>query len=155
MPCARRQSTTENKAAPQNQPAAQHPGTDAGTVHAPPPRPLRSGRTIRREITRQLRQTTYVYVESAGHKDLHTICTRSSLAWQRGRLGSRQVVVVVANFSDLSTPPGPSPDYVVHNWPTDPSGPEMAGDQPGARRPTGMDQPTTIFDRETKIYTLV
>src|SRR6266702_6160634 len=37
MPCARRQSMTENKVAPRNQPAAQHPGTDAGTVHAPPP----------------------------------------------------------------------------------------------------------------------
>jgi hypothetical protein len=50
-------------------------------------------------------------------------------AWQRGRLGSGQVVVVVANFSDLSTPPGPSPEYVVHDWPADPSGPEMAEDQ--------------------------
>ena len=77
------------------------------------------------------------------------------LARQRGRLGSSQVVVVVANFSDFSTPPGPSPEYVVHNWPADPSGPEMAGGQPAARRPTGMDQPRTIFDRETKIYTLL
>jgi hypothetical protein len=63
--------------------------------------------------------------------------------------------VVVANFSDFSTLPGPSPEYGVQNWPADPSGPEMAGDQPGARRPTGMDQPRTIFDREMKIYTLV
>ena len=31
------------------------------------------------------------------------------LARQRGRLGSGQVIVVVANFSDFSTPPGPSP----------------------------------------------
>jgi hypothetical protein len=63
--------------------------------------------------------------------------------------------VVVAAFSDFSTLPGPSPEYGVQNWPADPSGPEMAGDQPGARRPTGMDQPRTIFDRKMKIYTLV
>jgi len=33
----------ENKVAPRNQPAAQHPGTDAGTVHAPPPVPCGAG----------------------------------------------------------------------------------------------------------------
>ena len=108
-------------------------------------------------------QLTALFAESgqngvrvlARHKDLHTICTHSSLAWQRGWLGSGQVVVVVANFPDFSTPPGPSPEDVVHNWPAGPCGPEMAGDQPGARRPTGMDQPRTIFDREAKIYLLV
>jgi hypothetical protein len=32
------------------------------------------------------------------------------------------VLVVVANFSDLTTPTGPSAEYFVPNWQTIPSG---------------------------------
>ena len=44
------------------------------------------------------------------------------LGWKRGVPGSDQVVVVVANFSDFTTAPGPGAEYVVHNWPATPPG---------------------------------
>ena len=47
------------------------------------------------------------------------------VAWRRGQPSSDRVVVVVANFSDFATPPIPSAEYVVHNWPTTPPA-EMA-----------------------------
>jgi 1,4-alpha-glucan branching enzyme len=40
------------------------------------------------------------------------------LVWQRGVAGSDNLVVVVANFSDYSTPGGLNGEYVVPNWPT-------------------------------------
>jgi hypothetical protein len=62
--------------------------------------------------------------------------------------------VVVANFSDFTTPPSPSAEYVVRNWPATPPGrtwreisqerdvpPEWIGREP-------------IFAWEAKIYTL-
>ncbi len=77
------------------------------------------------------------------------------LAWKRGVPGSTQVVVVVANFSDFTTAPGPGAEYIVHNWPATPPGktwrevtqqrnvpPEWVGREP-------------IFSWEAKVYTLV
>jgi pullulanase len=52
--------------------------------------------------------TSFIHVDLDG---------KQVLAWQRGQPGSDQVVVVVANFSDFTTPPSPSAEYVVHNWP--------------------------------------
>lgn len=42
------------------------------------------------------------------------------MAWQRGP--DTDPVVVVANFSDFETPPGPTATYVVNNWPALPAG---------------------------------
>jgi hypothetical protein len=120
------------------------------------PAPRRASPAWRPFLTSQasgILSCDFMHVDTVFLRRLY-VCTYSSLARRRGRLGSGQVVVVVANFPDFSTPPGPSPEYVVPSWPADPCGPEMAGDQPGARRPAGMDQPRTIFDRETKICTL-
>ena len=44
------------------------------------------------------------------------------VVWRRGRAGSEQQVVVVPNFSDYTTPPGPSAEYVVPTWPPTPPG---------------------------------
>jgi glycosidase len=77
------------------------------------------------------------------------------LAWRRGKPDDDQVVVVVANFSDFTTPPSPSAEYVVHNWPTTPPGKKWReisedGDIPPewvGRRP--------IFAWEAKVYALM
>jgi len=90
--------------------------------------------------------TSFIHVDLDG---------KQVLAWQRGQPDSGQVVVVLANFSDFSTPSGPAAEYVVHNWPPTPPGrrwreisqdrdvpPEWIGKEP-------------IFSWEAKIYTLV
>jgi pullulanase len=77
------------------------------------------------------------------------------VVWRRGRAGSDQQVVVVANFSDYTTPPGPFAEYVVPSWPPTPPGrrwrevtqaryvpPEWVGREP-------------IFSWEAKVYAAV
>jgi glycosidase len=77
------------------------------------------------------------------------------VVWRRGRVGSGQQVVVVANFSDYTTPPGPFAEYVVPSWPPTPPGrrwrevtqardvpPEWVGREP-------------IFSWEAKVYAAV
>ncbi|WP_448639251.1 hypothetical protein [Geodermatophilus sp. URMC 63] len=77
------------------------------------------------------------------------------VVWRRGRPGADEQVVVVANFSDYTTPPGPSAEYVVPTWPATPPGrrwrevpqerdvpPEWAGREP-------------LFSWEAKVYALV
>jgi hypothetical protein len=46
------------------------------------------------------------------------------LVWQRGQPGSTSQVIVVANFSDFTTPNAADLDaeYVVPNWPAPPAG---------------------------------
>jgi glycosidase len=78
------------------------------------------------------------------------------LAWRRGMAG-QDPVVVVANFSDFTTPHAltdSSAEYVVHKWPRTPAGRQwrevtqqraVAPDQVG-REP--------IFSWEAKVYTL-
>jgi pullulanase len=74
------------------------------------------------------------------------------VVWRRGRAGSDQQVVVVANFSDYTTPSGPFAEYVVPSWPPTPPGrrwrevtqardvpPEWVGREP-------------IFPWEAKVY---
>lgn len=77
------------------------------------------------------------------------------LAWRRGQPGSDQVVVVVANFSDYTTPPGPNAEYLVHNWPTTPPGRkwrEISQERDVSAVWVGREP---IFAWEAKIYTLV
>jgi pullulanase len=76
------------------------------------------------------------------------------LAWQRGQPGSDQVVVVVANFSDFTTPPSPSAEYIVHNWPSTPPGRrwrEISQDRDVPPEWVGREP---IFAWEAKIYTM-
>jgi len=77
------------------------------------------------------------------------------LAWRRGQPGSDQAVVVVANFSDFTTPPGPTAEYVVHNWPTTPPGKtwhEISQDRDVPPEWVGREP---IFPWEAKIYALI
>jgi pullulanase len=79
------------------------------------------------------------------------------MVWQRGRVSSGELVVVVANFSDFGTPNPfhPSSEYLVPRWPATPAGkrwreitqerdipPEWVGREP-------------IFPWEAKVYALV
>ena len=76
------------------------------------------------------------------------------MAWRRGRLGSDQVVVVLANFSDYATPAGPGAEYVVHNWPDTPPSRrwrEISQERDVPREWIGREP---IFPWEAKIYTL-
>jgi len=76
------------------------------------------------------------------------------LAWRRGRAGSDEQVVVLANFSDFGTPDpfSASAEYRIPNWPAVPPGKhwrEVAQDRPadGAGR-------EPIFPWEAKVYAL-
>lgn len=76
------------------------------------------------------------------------------IAWRRGQLGTDQIVVVVANFSDFTTPSGPSAEYVVHNWPTTPAGKkwrEISQDRDVPPEWVGREP---LFSWEAKIYAL-
>jgi pullulanase len=77
------------------------------------------------------------------------------LTWQRGQPGSDQVVVVVANFSDFTTPPSPSAEYVVRNWPATPPGKKWREISQGYDVPPEWIGREPIFPWEAKIYTLV
>ena len=78
------------------------------------------------------------------------------LVWRRGAASSTTQVVVVANFSDYSTPNGladPNAEYVVPNWPSTPAGKswrEVPQDRPAPR--AGREP---IFPWEAKVYALV
>ncbi len=88
------------------------------------------------------------------HVDFHE--GKRVLVWQRGRVGTDDLVVVVANFSDFETvnPFDPRSEYVVPNWPHTPPGkhwreitqcrdvpPEWVGREP-------------IFPWEAKVYAI-
>jgi pullulanase len=83
------------------------------------------------------------------HVDLNG---KQVVAWRRGVPSSDSIVVVVANFSDFTTPAGPGAEYVVRRWPPTPPGcqwreagqdrlvpPEWIGREP-------------IFSWEAKVY---
>lgn len=84
------------------------------------------------------------------HSDLDG---KQVVAWRRGIPGSDSVVVVVANFSDFTTPGGPGAEYVVPNWPATPRGRQW--------RDVGQDRPVPqewigrepLFAWEAKVYT--
>jgi pullulanase len=77
------------------------------------------------------------------------------LVWRRGRADSKEQVVVLANFSDFSTPNGlldPRAEYVVPNWPATPDGKrwrEVPQDRDADR--AGREP---IFPWEAKVYAL-
>lgn len=79
------------------------------------------------------------------------------LAWRRGASGSRDQVVVVANFSDYGTPNAfdPGAEYRVSNWPAAPDGlrwKEVPQDRLVDPAQVGREP---IFPWEAKVYTLV
>ena len=76
------------------------------------------------------------------------------LAWLRGRPGSDQLVVVVANFSAFTTPPGPAAEYVVHNWPAAPPGRRWRDISQDRDVPIEWVGREPIFSWEAKIYAL-
>jgi hypothetical protein len=81
---------------------------------------------------------------------------KRALVWRRGRPTSDEQVVVLANFSDFSTPNGltdPSAEYVVPGWPATPPGKrwrEISRDRPADQ--AGREP---IFPWEAKVYALV
>ena len=76
------------------------------------------------------------------------------VAWRRGRPADDQVVVVVANFSDFTTPPCPSAEYVVHNWPTTPPGKKWREISQDRDVPSDWVGREPIFAQEAKVYAL-
>jgi pullulanase len=77
------------------------------------------------------------------------------VVWRRGLLGSDHVVVVVANFSDYTTPPGPSAEYVVPTWPPTPPGRrwrEVTQDRDVPAEWAGREP---VFAWEAKVYATV
>jgi pullulanase len=77
------------------------------------------------------------------------------VAWRRGVPGSDTVVVVVANFSDFTTPDGPGAEYVVPHWPTTPAGcqwREAGQDRPVPEEWVGREP---LFSWEAKVYVTV
>jgi pullulanase len=77
------------------------------------------------------------------------------LAWKRGVPGSTRVVVVVANFSDFTTAPGPGAEYVVDNWPPTPPGKTWREVTQERNVPPAWVGREPIFSWEAKVYTLV
>jgi len=78
------------------------------------------------------------------------------LVWRRGRPTSDEQVVVVANFSDFSTPNGlvdPGAEYVVPNWPATPPGKRWREVPQGRDADRAGREP--IFPWEAKVYALV
>ena len=83
------------------------------------------------------------------------------LAWKRG--SDADPVVVVANFSDFTTPFAPEPhtEYFVPNWPPTPAGHHWfevtyEDEVTGGRRVTnGQHDREAIFAWEAKVYHLV
>jgi pullulanase len=80
---------------------------------------------------------------------------RRVLAWTRGLPGA-EPVVVVANFSDYTTPDAGSPtaEYVVHNWPTTPPGRQWQEVTQQRSVPPEWIGREPVFRWEAKVYTL-
>jgi pullulanase len=77
------------------------------------------------------------------------------LVWKRG--SDANPVVVVANFSDFTTPNALAPDseYVVHSWPKTPAGSHWFEVTQGRDVKTGQHNREPIFAWEAKVYRLV
>ena len=79
---------------------------------------------------------------------------RRILVWVRGREGSADQVVVVANFSGWGTPEVPGAEYVVPNWPATPPGRrwhEVTQDREVPAEWVGREP---LFPWEAKVYAL-
>ncbi|GCE08844.1 alpha-amylase family glycosyl hydrolase [Dictyobacter aurantiacus] len=79
------------------------------------------------------------------------------MAWVRGQPGSRDMVVIVANFSDYMTPNARDKrsEYVINNWPQLPEGMrwyEVTQDRTVSVRWAGREP---IFPWEAKVYAAV
>jgi pullulanase len=78
------------------------------------------------------------------------------VVWRRGRPGSDQQVVVVANFSEFITANALSgnAEYFVPNWPATPSGKRWREITQGRDVPSEKVAREPIFPWEAKVYTL-
>ena len=79
------------------------------------------------------------------------------IVWQRGVVGSDQVVVVVANFSAFGTdnPHHPASEYRVPNWPLTPAGKQWREVSQQRDVPSAWVGREPIFPWEAKVYALV
>ncbi|MBV9405366.1 MAG: hypothetical protein JO211_08475, partial [Acidobacteriaceae bacterium] len=78
------------------------------------------------------------------------------LVWQRGIAG-QDPVVVIANFSDYTTPNGltdPNAQYMVSNWPATPPGKHWREVTQQRDVLPGQVGSEPIFSWEAKVYTL-
>jgi 1,4-alpha-glucan branching enzyme len=78
------------------------------------------------------------------------------VVWRRGRAGSNEQVVVVANFSDFVTTDAGSPDaeYRVHNWPSTTPGKKWREITQNRDVPSSWVGREPIFAWEAKVYAL-
>jgi pullulanase len=92
--------------------------------------------------------TTFIHVDFNDGKRV--------LAWQRGRVGIDDPVVVVANFSDWGTadPLNPASHYDVANWPATPAGRQWKEITQSRQVAPGMAGHESLFPWEAKVYTL-
>jgi pullulanase len=76
------------------------------------------------------------------------------VVWQRG--SDADPVMVVANFSDFTTPNAlePGSEYFVPNWPNTPAGSHWFEVTQGRDVKTGRHNPESIFAWEAKVYRL-
>jgi pullulanase len=90
--------------------------------------------------------TTFIHVDFDAGKRV--------LVWKRGR--DSDPVVVVANFSDFTTPDALSPgaEYFVPNWPNTPAGRHWFEQTQRRHVKTGRHNRESIFAWEAKIYRL-
>lgn len=79
------------------------------------------------------------------------------IVWRRGQVGSDDVVVVLANFSDFGTadPGNPASEYRVPNWPFTPAGKRWREISQERDVPPQWIGREPIFPWEAKIYTLL
>lgn len=77
------------------------------------------------------------------------------LVWRRGRFGSEQQVVVVANFSDFDSGRAGSNEYRVPNWPATPAGKRWREIAQERDIPAEWVAREGIFPWEAKVYALV
>ena len=77
------------------------------------------------------------------------------LVWRRGRAGSADQVVVVANFSDFDSGRAGSDEYRVPNWPATPPGKRWREITQERDVPAEWVGREAIFPWEAKVYALV
>jgi len=100
-------------------------------------------RTSHRALS--VNETSFMHVDFDGKR---------VLVWKRGE--DTNPVIVVANFSDFTTPQALSPgaEYFVHNWPNTPAGRHWFEVTQGRHVKTGRHNRESIFAWEAKVYRL-
>jgi 1,4-alpha-glucan branching enzyme len=101
-------------------------------------------RTSHRALS--VNETTFIHVDFTDRKRV--------LVWKRG--GDDDPIIVVANFSDFTTPHALSPgaEYFVPNWPNTPGGRHWFEVTQGRHVKTGGHNRESIFAWEAKVYRL-